>query len=240
MGWGGGNIGARRRRPVKGRGVIQVWSFSLGLLLPSVSPAGVLESVAVEAASPGAVSLGFHFSEAAPEPRIFELAEPPRFVVDFPDTSLGQAALSTTAAAGLLGALIGAEDGSRSRFVLTVSAPAELLTTRVKRALTLTLRRVGSASPPSEEASMVEAVNFSATPDGVGELRIRLSKPVVVPAITENAEGLELRFPGVQVPPKFLGRSEVPRVRPWASIASRRRAARPCSSSELGNPLPTR
>lgn len=195
---------------MKGRGVIQVWSFSLGLLLPSVSPAGVLESVAVEAASPGAVSLGFHFSEAAPEPRIFELAEPPRFVVDFPDTSLGQAALSTTAAAGLLGALIGAEDGSRSRFVLTVSAPAELLTTRVKRALTLTLRRVGSASPPSEEASMVEAVNFSATPDGVGELRIRLSKPVVVPAITENAEGLELRFPGVQVPPKFLGRSEVP------------------------------
>ena len=159
------------------------------------------------------MSLSFHFSEAAPEPRIFELAEPPRFVVDFPDTALGPA-LSTPAAAGLLGALIGAEDGSRSRFVLTVSAPVELLTIRVKRALTLTLRRPGSASPPSEEASMVEAVNFSATPDGVGELRIRLSKPVAVPAITENAEGLELRFP-VLVPREFLA-PRFPRVRPWA------------------------
>ena len=87
---------------------------------------------------------------------------------------------------------------------------------------------------------MVEAVNFSATPDGVGELRIRLSKPVVVPAITENAEGLELRFLGVKVPPKFLGRSEVPPGTPLGAYTSRRRAARPCSSSALGNPLPTR
>ena len=101
-------------------GVLFLWA-----LLPSLSAAGVLESVAVDEASPSAARLSFYFSAQAPEPRIFELADPPRFVVDFMDTSLGPA-LATPATAGLLRSFIGAEDGSRSRFVLTVSAPAEL------------------------------------------------------------------------------------------------------------------
>ena len=56
MGWGVAISGSEplargRRRRVKGGGVIQAWAFSLGFLLPSLSLAGVLESVAVEAAS---------------------------------------------------------------------------------------------------------------------------------------------------------------------------------------------
>jgi type IV pilus assembly protein PilQ len=188
----------------------QAWALFLWLLLPGVGFASVLESVTVESASPRAVSLSFHFSGAAPEPRIFELADPPRFVVDFADTALGPA-LSTPAPAGLLRALLGAEDGSRSRFVLTVGAAAELMTTRVGRTVSLTLQNPGSAAPvPAAEGARIEAVNFSATPEGVGELRILLSKPVAVPAVTENAGGLQLRFPGVQVAQGFLGRSEVP------------------------------
>ena len=188
----------------------QAWALFLWLLLPGVGFASVLESVTVESASPRAVSLSFHFSGAAPEPRIFELADPPRFVVDFADTALGPA-LSTPAPAGLLRALLGAEDGSRSRFVLTMGAAAELMTTRAGRTVSLTLQNPGSAAPvPAAEGARIEAVNFSATPEGVGELRILLSKPVAVPAVTENAGGLQLRFPGVQVAQGFLGRSEVP------------------------------
>ena len=193
-----------------GSKVGQAWTVLLWWLLPNLGFAGVLESVAVEAASSSAVSLSFRFSEAAPEPRVFELADPPRFVVDFADTALGPA-LSTPAAAGLLTALIGAEDGARSRFVLTVSTATELIPTRSGRTLSLMLRSEESAPPAAPgAASRVEAVNFSATPEGVGELRILLSKPVGVPAVTENAEGLQLRLPGVEVPQGFLGRSEVP------------------------------
>ena len=193
-----------------GSKVGQAWTVLLWWLLPNLGFAGVLESVALEAASPSAVSLSFRFSEAAPEPRVFELADPPRFVVDFADTALGPA-LSTPAAAGLLTALIGAEDGARSRFVLTVSTAAELIPTRSGRTLSLMLRSEESAPPAAPgAASRVEAVNFSATPEGVGELRILLSKPVGVPAVTENAEGLQLRLPGVEVPQGFVGRSEVP------------------------------
>jgi len=186
-------------------GVLFLWA-----LLPSLSAAGVLESVAVDEASPSAARLSFYFSAQAPEPRIFELADPPRFVVDFMDTSLGPA-LATPATAGLLRSFIGAEDGSRSRFVLTVSAPAELTAIPDGRVLALTLRSLGAAEPaPTGASAVVEAVNFSATPEGVGELRMLLSKPVGVPAVTEIAEGLQLRFPGVQVSAGFLGRSEVP------------------------------
>jgi len=193
-----------------GSKVGQAWTVLLWWLLPNLGFAGVLESVALEAASPSAVSLSFRFSEAAPEPRVFELADPPRFVVDFADTALGPA-LSTPAAAGLLTALIGAEDGARSRFVLTVSTATELIPTRSGRTLSLMLRSEESAPPAAPgAASRVEAVNFSATPEGVGELRILLSKPEGVPAVTENAEGLQLRLPGVEVPQGFLGRSEVP------------------------------
>ncbi len=188
----------------------QAWALFLWLLLPGVGFASVLESVTVESASPRAVSLSFHFSGAAPEPRIFELADPPRFVVDFANTALGPA-LSTPAPAGLLRALLGVEDGSRSRFVLTMGAAAELMTTRAGRTVSLTLQNPGSAAPvPAAEGARIEAVNFSATPEGVGELRILLSKPLAVPAVTENAGGLQLRFPGVQVAQGFLGRSEVP------------------------------
>lgn len=188
----------------------QAWAVFLWLLLPNLGFAGVLESVAVKAASPDAVSLSFHFSEAAPQPQIFELADPPRFVVDFADTALGPS-LTTPAAAGLLTALIGAEDGSRSRFVLTVTTAAEVITTQAGRSVSLMLRSLENAPPPSAgAASRVESINFSATPEGVGELRILLSEPVVVPAITENADGLQLRLPGVEVPQGFQGRSEVP------------------------------
>lgn len=192
-----------------GSKVGQALAFFLWLLLPSFGLGAVLESVALEEASPSAVSLSFRFSPSAPEPRIFELADPPRFVVDFADTSLGPD-LATPAAAGLLTALIGAEDGARTRFVLTAGAAAELTASRAGRALALTLRSQGSAPSVPTVASRVEAVNFSATPEGVGELRILLSQPVDVPAVTESAEGLQLRFPGVEVPGAFQGRSEVP------------------------------
>lgn len=202
---------------MKGGRVGVAWALFLWALLPTLSSAGVLESVAVDEASPDAVRLSFRFSEEAPEPRIFELADPPRFVVDFTDTSLGPA-LSTPAGAGLLRTVIGAEDGSRSRFVLTVSAPAELTTTQDGRALAMTLRSLGAPQPaPAGAPAVVEAVNFSATPEGVGELRLLLSRPVGVPAVTEITEGLQLRFPGVQVPSGFLGRSEVPPGTPLAA-----------------------
>ena len=187
----------------------------LGILaLVPAAWASRLDAIRVLEASKDALSLELAFSDAAPEPRSFALEGPPRYVIDLPETRLAST-LTYPGPEGLLRAVLGAEDERRTRLVLTLASPAALTIERRGDALMLRLGTKapppkGASAPKPSEAPILESLNFSATPEGAGELRLLLSAPTAVPHLEEQSAGVRLRLPGVRVGKGALGRAEAP------------------------------
>lgn len=189
-------------------GLLGVWA-----LVPAAW-ASRLDALRVLQVSDQALSLELALSDGLPEARYFALEDPPRYVIDLPGTRLASG-LAYPGPEGLLRAVLGAEDGLRTRLVLTLTNPAALALERRSDALVLRLGGQAAssdgapASKPQETVTLA-SLNFSATPEGDGELRLLLSDAAVVPRLEEHGDGVRLRLPGVRIGQATLGRVEAP------------------------------
>lgn len=159
------------------------------------------------------VQVYFSVEGTMPAPGVFRTVQPPRVVVDLFDTASAVAERSQRVRAGALDGIVVAEADDRTRVVLNLQAPVDFEQRVQDDGLVLVL------SPPSpppvrpaarqpafsdpEEGGLafgLEALDFRRTPEGAGEVTVRLSSPDVGVDVHESAGEIIVDFPATRVP----------------------------------------
>ncbi len=172
------------------------------LALLATAQAAELTDVRVETTG-GEVRLVMTADSAFPEPRVFATEEPPRIVVDLPDTSTSLSAERVSVASGPARSYQALSAGGRTRLVVDLArmVPYELEMAGNELALVVSgASSTAAGAAPTQartgarggDRHAITAFDFRRTPDGGGQVIVNLDRPGVDITVDERSGGLRI------------------------------------------------
>ncbi|NDY96008.1 type IV pilus secretin PilQ [Wenzhouxiangella limi] len=176
--------------------------MTLLLALLATAQAAELTDVRVESTG-GEVRLILTTDSSFPEPTVFATEEPPRIVVDLPETSTSLSAESVSVGSGPAQSYQALSAGGRTRLVVDLSrmVPYELEMAGNELALVVSggaANAVGADTSRARSGASGDAghaitnFDFRRSPDGGGQVIVNLDQPGVNITVDERAGGLRV------------------------------------------------
>ncbi|MGF1548773.1 MAG: type IV pilus secretin PilQ [Thiotrichales bacterium] len=190
-------------------------------------PTNTLLSIKPDRQSTDRLQLVLEFSETAPAPLSFSIANPARLALDFPNTRHSLSAATQEINLGVLQSVSAAQAKDRTRVVINLSemVPYQAETQGNKVFLTLSsaaTREIAPAarsapqSPVEQPATMaarsfrgIENIDFRRTPDGTGRIILKLSDPNIPVDVKQQGSRIVVDVTGAPLPPNLQRRMDV-------------------------------
>ncbi|MGF1642419.1 MAG: AMIN domain-containing protein [Thiotrichales bacterium] len=191
-------------------------------------PSNTLLSIKPDRQSADRLRLVLEFSEAAPAPLSFSIANPARLALDFPNTRHTLNAATQEINLGVLQSVSAAQAKDRTRVVVNLSemVPYQAETQGNKVFLTLSSAAGREAPPaasttaaatPAEPAPTpaargfrgVENIDFRRTPDGTGRIILKLTDPNIPIDVKQQGSRIVVDITGAPIPPSQQRRMDV-------------------------------
>ena len=186
--------------------------------LASVVQAGELTDVSVEQGS-GQVRLILTTDGAFPEPTVFMTEQPPRLVVDLPETSTRLPGDRVNVASGPAQSYQALSAGGRTRVVVDLARAVPYEVSISGNQLTLQMpsgtAAAAAAATPVARATVpgdrftVSGFDFRRSPDGGGRVIVDLDRPGVNITVSERATGLRIDLFDTRLPENLYQRLDV-------------------------------
>ena len=170
----------------------------------------------------GRLQVNFNVNAAA-EPGIFRTNQPPRIVLDFFGTANGVMENIQRVGFGALESIVTAETDDRTRVILNLVAPVDFEQRALSNGIVLVMEsptdaQVASAArerPAFDRATdrdldyRVSDVDFRRTPEGGGQITVKLTSPEIGVDVREEAGEIIIDFPGTDLPAELEKRLDV-------------------------------
>lgn len=199
---------------------------------PSATPAAAdqppagrarLEAITYSELPGGRLQVNFNTGAATIEPGVFRTNQPPRIVVDFFDTESAVAEAIQRVGFGAVESIVTAETDDRTRVILNLVAPVEFQQRQVDGGVVLvmssptdiqvtTRRQTPSAFEQVGARDLdfsVDNVDFRRTPDGGGQVTVKLNSPEIGVDVREEAGEIVVDFPSTDLPAELEKRLDV-------------------------------
>ncbi len=172
----------------------------------------------------GRIQVNFNVSGALAEPGVFRTNQPPRIVLDFFGANNGIADAIQRIGSGALESIVTAQTDNRTRVILNLVAPVDFEHRVQQGGLVLVMStpsdsQIATATrtrPVFEGttavdglAFAVEDVDFRRTPEGGGQISVKLSSHKVGVDVNEEAGEIVIDFPGTNLPQELEKRLDV-------------------------------
>jgi len=197
------------------------WAGMLLLLLGLMANAQAAELTDVQfETEDGELRIVLTTDSAFPEPTVFATEQPPRIVVDLPDTSTRLSGERVNVSTGPAQSYQTLSAGGRTRLVLDLarSVPYELEVAGNQLALIVAAETEAPAARATAAARSVAEVNdrheiagfdFRRTPDGGGRVIVDLDRPGVNITVNERASALQIDLFDTRLPEDLFRRLDV-------------------------------
>jgi type IV pilus assembly protein PilQ len=180
--------------------------------LVSVAGAAELTDVRVETGD-GEVRFILSTDSTPSEPTVFLTEQPPRIVLEMPDTTSRVGAQRTSVGVGPAQSYMALSAGGRTRLVVDLSRPApyEVSTSGNQITLTVGTASAGRAAPAASTGGSftIDGIDFRRSADGESRVLIDLNRAGVNMTVNERAGGLRVDLFDTTLPRHLYQRLDV-------------------------------
>jgi type IV pilus assembly protein PilQ len=180
--------------------------------LVSVAGAAELTDVRVETGD-GEVRFILSTDSTPSEPTVFLTEQPPRIVLEMPDTTSRVGAQRTSVGVGPAQSYMALSAGGRTRLVVDLSRPApyEVSTSGNQITLTVGTGAAGRAAPTAASTGnfTIDGIDFRRSADGESRVLIELDRAGVNMTVNERAGGLRVDLFDTTLPRHLYQRLDV-------------------------------
>ena len=180
--------------------------------LVSVAGAAELTDVRVETGD-GEVRFILSTDSTPSEPTVFLTEQPPRIVLEMPDTTSRVGAQRTSVGVGPAQSYMALSAGGRTRLVVDLSRPAPYQVSTSGNQITLTVgtSAAGRAAPTAASAGSftIDGIDFRRSADGESRVIIDLDRAGVNMTVNERAGGLRVDLFDTTLPRHLYQRLDV-------------------------------
>jgi type IV pilus assembly protein PilQ len=198
--------------------------FILGCLLfgqASATETQLLKNVDVSMLSENKVQLAFYMSEKAVKPQVFQMSNPARIVLDFPETKSALGQKKTTINQVGINSFFVIEAGGRLRVVVNLREKLAYTLQQKGRRTLLILKKIESIKNISTTVSQLKnnkvgiakqeitKIDFRRGIKGEGHILISLSRKDTLVKTQKKSGKIELRFINTKLPVNYAKRMDV-------------------------------
>jgi type IV pilus assembly protein PilQ len=217
------DVGRRPAGLLIGLGAFLVISLA-GAVAVAQEVGNSLKDIQVQALPGDRIELQLVLEKAAPTPLAFTIENPARIALDLQDTSLALASRRKEVGIGVLGTVLAAEAGGRTRVVLNLDQMVPYETRVDGNRVIVTLAAGGAAdatvttfaAAPDESFSgevttgrSVKNVDFRRSETGAGRVIVTLSEPGIPVDVRKEGSNVVVNFAGTSIADALTKRLDV-------------------------------
>lgn len=157
--------------------VTMLWVLSL-CLVSAVHARNMLEDVSFASIPGDKVQIVLHFSETAPQPKVFTIDTPSRIALDLPETALSLTKKRQTIGIGLVRSIAAVSSGDRSRVVLNLVSLTSYATKIDGNNIIITLNEAagGGRVAAAADNNGVTDIDFRIGDEGEGNIILSFAR----------------------------------------------------------------